>query len=34
MILETPWIGDYAPYKDEIEMIRNKKFNPSLKEEK
>ncbi|MBR4672209.1 MAG: deoxyribonuclease IV [Bacilli bacterium] len=31
-ILETPWIGDYAPYKEEIEMIRNKKFNPNLKE--
>lgn len=26
-ILETPYIGEYAPYKDEIEMIRNKKFN-------
>ena len=30
-ILETPWIGDYAPYKEEIEMIRNKKFNDGLK---
>ena len=30
-ILETPWIGDYAPYKEEIEMIRNKKFNNNLK---
>ena len=25
-ILETPYIGEYAPYKDEIEMIRNKRF--------
>lgn len=32
-ILETPYIGDYAPYKKEIEMIKNKTFNPSLKEE-
>ena len=31
-ILETPWIGDYAPYKEEIEMIRSRKFNPSLKD--
>ncbi len=31
-ILETPWIGEYAPYKEEIEMIRNKKFNEKLKE--
>lgn len=30
-ILETPWIGDYPPYKEEIEMIRNKKFNNKLK---
>lgn len=30
-ILETPWIGDYAPYKDEIDMIKNKEFNPNLK---
>ena len=30
-ILETPWIGDKAPYKEEIEMIRTKKFNNSLK---
>ena len=34
MILETPYIGEYAPYKEEIEMIRTKIFNPSLKEEK
>ena len=30
-ILETPWIGDYPPYKEEIEMIKNKKFNSKLK---
>ena len=30
-ILETPWIGDFAPYKEEIEMIRTKTFNPDLK---
>lgn len=30
-ILETPYInGDYAPYKQEIEMIRNQKFNENL----
>ena len=30
-ILETPYInGDYPPYKFEIEMIRNKKFNDNL----
>lgn len=30
-ILESPYInGDYPPYKHEIEMIRNKKFNKSL----
>lgn len=34
MILETPYIGEYAPYKEEIEMIRTKMFNSSLKEEK
>lgn len=26
-ILETPYINDLAPYKEEIEMIRNKEFN-------
>ena len=39
-ILETPYIGDtddakerlYPPYKYEIEMIRNKKYDPSFKE--
>ena len=30
-ILETPWIEDKAPYKEEIEMIRTKKFNNRLK---
>ena len=30
-ILETPWIGDYPPYKEEIEMIKNKSFNSKLK---
>ena len=30
-ILETPWIGEKPPYKDEIEMIKNKKFNSNLK---
>lgn len=32
-ILETPYIdGDYPPYKQEIEMIRAKKFDSALKE--
>ena len=31
-ILETPWVGDYPPYKEEIEMIRNKKFNNKIKD--
>ena len=30
-ILETPYINDKAPYKEEIEMIRNKKFDDTLK---
>ena len=30
-ILETPYINDIPPYKEEIEMIRNKKFNNNLK---
>ena len=32
-ILETPYVGEkkeYPPYKQEIEMIRNKKFNENL----
>ena len=32
-ILETPYVGKNAPYKLEIEMIRNKQFNPNLKKE-
>ena len=40
-ILETPYIGNsdaskeriYPPYKFEIEMLKNKKFNPNLKED-
>lgn len=30
-ILETPWIGEKAPYKEEIEMIKTKTFNSNLK---
>lgn len=32
-ILETPYIGDNSPYKEEIEMIRNKKFKPLYNKE-
>ena len=32
-ILETPYVDKSAPYKYEIQMIRNKKFNSDLKEE-
>lgn len=32
-ILETPYVNKNAPYKLEIEMIKNKKFNSSLKDE-
>ncbi|MDD3383224.1 MAG: deoxyribonuclease IV [Bacilli bacterium] len=32
-ILETPWVEDLPPYKLEIEMIRNKKFNENMKKE-
>ena len=32
-ILETPYVEKNAPYKLEIEMIRNKKFNDNLKDE-
>lgn len=32
MILETPYVDDYPPYKFEIEMIKNKEFNPELLE--
>ena len=31
-ILETPWINDCPPYKEEIEMIRSKSFDEELKE--
>lgn len=29
-ILETPYINEYPPYKFEIAMIKDKKFNPNL----
>lgn len=32
-VLETPYIDGKAPYKEEIEMIKMKKFNPKLKGE-
>lgn len=32
-ILETPYINDLPPYKEEIEMIKNKKFNSNLKKD-
>lgn len=31
-ILETPYVENNPPYKEEIEMIKKKEFNPSLKE--
>lgn len=31
-ILETPYVGENAPYKEEIEMIKSKKFDKNLKE--
>lgn len=31
-ILETPYVNDLAPYKEEIIMIRNKEFNPNILE--
>lgn len=32
-ILETPWINkEYAPYKEEIEMLKTKKFDSKLKD--
>lgn len=31
-ILETPYVDKCAPYKEEIEMIRNKEFDSKLKE--
>ncbi|HHT39759.1 MAG: deoxyribonuclease IV [Acholeplasmataceae bacterium] len=30
-ILETPYIGDNPPYKEEIEMIKNRRFESDLK---
>ena len=30
-ILETPWVGDYPPYKLEIDMIKSKKFRELIK---
>lgn len=30
-ILETPYIGEFPPYKVEIDMLKDKKFNPKLK---
>ncbi|MCD8027374.1 MAG: deoxyribonuclease IV [Erysipelotrichaceae bacterium] len=30
-ILETPYIAEHAPYKEEINMFRNQKFNDALK---
>jgi deoxyribonuclease-4 len=32
-ILETPWVGEYPPYKIEIDMIKSKTFNSNLEEE-
>jgi len=32
-ILETPYVGDYPPYKYEIDMIRKKQFNENLIED-
>ncbi len=32
-ILESPYVGDNAPYEKEIKMIKEKKFNPNMKEE-
>ena len=32
-ILETPWVGEYPPYKLEIDMIKSKKFNPNLEQD-
>lgn len=33
-ILETPYIFEKAPYKEEIEMIKKKQFNANLKQDK
>ena len=32
-ILETPWVGEYPPYKIEIDMVKSKTFNSNLEEE-
>lgn len=32
MILETPYIGDKAPYKEEVEMLRNQKYEDGWRE--
>ena len=32
-ILETPYINEYPPYKFEIAMIKDKKFNPNLEKD-
>lgn len=32
-ILETPYVNQNAPYKEEIVMLKENKFNPNLKEE-
>ncbi len=32
-ILETPYVGEYAPYKYEIAMLKSKEFNPHLLED-
>ena len=31
-ILETPYINEKAPYKEEIQMLKAQTFNPNLKE--
>lgn len=31
-ILETPWVNDYPPYLEEIKMIKEKIFDPDLRE--
>jgi deoxyribonuclease-4 len=30
-ILETPWVEEFPPYKEEISMIRNRLFDANLK---
>ena len=32
-ILESPYVDDKPPYKEEIIMIKERKFNPSMKEQ-